>query len=68
MLMTARDVARYMRLDVQTVYRKARAGEIPCYRLGKAVRFKQEKIDEFLEGGNYAKKDGTRCRSNLAIK
>lgn len=68
MLMTARDVARYIGLDVQTVYRKARTGELPCYKLGRPVRFDKDEIDETMKGGNNAKKDGTRRRSDLADK
>lgn len=59
-LMKARDAAEYIGCDVQTVYRKARAGELPCYRLGKLVRFKKMELDEAMRGGRNAKNDETR--------
>jgi len=66
-LMKAADVARYIGVNVRTVYRKAQDSELPCYRLGTAIRFKKEEIDEAMKGEIYAKKASTRCRSNPAI-
>ena len=65
-LMRATEVAQYAQVNVQTIYRKARSGDLPCYRIGTAIRFKQEEIDLALKGGNYAKKGETRSRSYLA--
>lgn len=47
-VMTAEQLARYLQLDEQTVYRKARAGEIPAVHIGKALRFKKDVIDGWL--------------------
>ena len=66
-LMKATDVARYIGVNVRTVYRKAQCGELPCYRLGASVRFKKEEIDEAMKGEIHAKKASTRCRSNPAF-
>lgn len=52
--MRATEVAQYAQVNVQTVYRKARNGDLPCYRIGTAIRFKREEIDKALKGGNYA--------------
>ena len=62
-LMTADEVARYIGVDVRTVYRKAREGELPRYKLGNRVRFKLEEIDMAMKGDNDAKKGRTRSRS-----
>lgn len=35
----------YMGVNVRTVYRKAKDGTIPCYRIGRAMRFKKEEIE-----------------------
>ncbi len=47
-VMTAEQLAKYLQLDEQTVYRKARSGEIPAVRIGKSLRFKKEVIDGWL--------------------
>lgn len=65
-LVGANEVAKYVNENVQTVYRKAREGTYPVYRTGRLVRFKLSEIDEAMKGGRNAKKDGTRCRSDLA--
>jgi excisionase family DNA binding protein len=47
-VMTAEQLAKYLQLDEQTVYRKARAGQIPAVHIGKTLRFKKEVIDDWL--------------------
>lgn len=47
-VMTAEQVAEYLQINKQTVYRRARAGEIPSIRIGKVLRFKKEVIDGWL--------------------
>jgi len=47
-VMTAEQLAKYLQLDEQTVYRKARAGQIPAVHIGKTLRFKKEVIDGWL--------------------
>lgn len=48
-VMTAEQLAKYLQLDEQTVYRKARAGQIPAIRIGKILRFKKDIVDEWLK-------------------
>lgn len=48
-MMTAREVAGYMRIPVQMVYRKTQSGELPHYRLGRSIRYKQDEIDAALK-------------------
>lgn len=49
-LFTARELARVLCLNEQTLYRMARRGEIPCVRIGrKAIRFDLEQVREALE-------------------
>ena len=47
-VMTAGQLAHYLQLDEQTVYRKAKRGEIPAVHIGKTLRFKKDLIDGWL--------------------
>jgi len=47
-VMTVGQLAQYLQLDEQTVYRKAKRGEIPVVRIGKTMRFKKDLIDGWL--------------------
>ena len=47
-IMTAQEVAQYLRLDKATIYRLAQAGEIPAVKVGRTWRFKKELIDEWF--------------------
>jgi len=47
-VMTVEELAEYLRLDRQTVYRKFRSGELPGVKIGKAIRFKRDVIDGWL--------------------
>lgn len=66
MMMLAREVAEYTRVDVQTIYRKVKSGEIPCYRIGNAIRFKLDEVEMAMKEEKNAKKGRTRSRSYLA--
>lgn len=47
-LLTAKEVARYLKLDVQTVYRLASSGALPRIKIGGSLRFKKSVIDGWL--------------------
>ncbi|HHE71173.1 MAG TPA: DNA-binding protein [Chloroflexi bacterium] len=47
-IMTAQEVAQYLRLAEATVYKLAQAGEIPAVKVGRAWRFKKALIDEWF--------------------
>lgn len=47
-IMTVQEVAEYLRLNEMTIYRLARAGEIPALKIGRNWRFKKELIDEWF--------------------
>lgn len=47
-VMTTEQLAEYLQLDKQTIYRKARAGQIPSISIGKTIRFKKDVIDGWL--------------------
>ena len=48
-LMTVEEVAQYLRLNPQTVYRKAKAGELPAVRIGRAIRFRRSELESWLK-------------------
>ena len=47
-LLSVEELAKYLQLNEQTIYRKVDSGEIPSVRLGGAIRFRQEDIDKWL--------------------
>ncbi len=49
-IMTPREVAQYLKMSVLTVYKHAKVGIIPGFRVGNSWRFDKGKIDELLVG------------------
>jgi excisionase family DNA binding protein len=47
-LLEAEDVARYLGMRTDWVYREARAGRLPHVRLGRAVRFRRESLEAWV--------------------
>ena len=47
--MIVKDVAEYLQLSRDQIYRLAQRGKIPASRVGTRWRFKREKIDEWIE-------------------
>lgn len=57
-LLTVDEVAEYLRLNRETVLRKARKGEIPAIKMGyRSYRFHRKQIDEWLKAKAETKKD-----------
>lgn len=48
-MMTTREVAEYLRLNAATVYKLARAGQIPGAKVGRVWRFKKQIIDKWFQ-------------------
>lgn len=48
-LMTIDEVATYLRLSKDTVYRMAQAGKVPASKVGTQWRFRKEDVDRWLE-------------------
>lgn len=49
-LLTTEDVANYLKVDVVTVRRLVKRGELSAYRVGNEFRFTEQDIRTFLEG------------------
>ena len=47
-VMNVDEVARYLKVVPDTIYRKARRGEIPAVKMGKVWRFPKETLDRWL--------------------
>ncbi len=47
-IMTLEEVAKYLKLQPQTVYKWAQEGQIPGAKLGKEWRFRRRILDECL--------------------
>jgi excisionase family DNA binding protein len=48
-IMNVHDVASYLRLSEAKVYRLAKEGSVPSFRLGKSWRFRRDLIDEWTK-------------------
>jgi excisionase family DNA binding protein len=47
-VLTAREVADFLRLPLSTVYDLARRGVLPGHRVGRAWRFVRQEIEQWL--------------------
>jgi excisionase family DNA binding protein len=48
-LLNVREAAQYLGLEVDTVYKKARLREVPCVKVGRALRFDVRALERFVE-------------------
>ena len=51
-IMTPKEVANYLKMSVLTVYKHAKQGTIPGFRIGNSWRFDKNRIDAALLGGD----------------
>ena len=65
-IMTVAEVAEYLRINPQTVYRKAKAGEIPAVRIGRAIRFRRSELESWLSGKTVVSDLSPAASSELA--
>ena len=59
-LMTIEEVADYLRLSKDTVYRMAQSGRIPASKVGTQWRFRQEDVDGWLDENKNVTRKGTK--------
>lgn len=60
-LWTVREVAAFLSMSPQWVYKQADLGALPCVRLGASLRFRPEVVRAYLE----ANERGQRARGLL---
>jgi excisionase family DNA binding protein len=47
--LTVKEVAQYLKLSPDLIYKLAQQGKIPASKVGTAWRFKKQKIDQWME-------------------
>jgi len=56
-ILTTKELCEYLKLTEVTIYKYAKEGKIPGFRVGSRWRFDKDQIDEFLkskeEGNTY---------------
>ncbi len=52
--MTVRDVAGYLNVDEKTVYRLAKRGELPGFKVAGAWRFKRADLEDWIDNQKKA--------------
>ena len=57
-ILTVEEVARYLKMHPQTVYKWAQEGQIPGTKLGKEWRFRKSIIDEWIDMSIVLSKSG----------
>jgi excisionase family DNA binding protein len=48
-LLNVREAALYLGLEVDTVYKKSRLREVPCVKVGRALRFDVKALEQYIE-------------------
>ena len=48
--MTLQEVAEYLQLSKDLIYRLAQSGRIPASKVGSRWRFRRERVDRLMEG------------------
>lgn len=49
-VLTVEEVAAWLRINKKTVYDAAKAGQIPCCKVGRILRFSREAVLNWLHG------------------
>ena len=62
-VMTLAEVARYLRINRSTVYRMARDGTLPSWKLGNVWRFKKEAIERWIATTQRAQQQKVRRKA-----
>jgi excisionase family DNA binding protein len=57
-IMTLEEVAHYLKLKPQTVYKWAQEEQIPAAKLGKEWRFRKSLLDEWIDSSIILSKGG----------
>ena len=57
-ILTVQEVANYLRIDIRTVYRLAKKGDIPCIKIGRQWRFNRNDIKELVSVGHRTGETG----------
>lgn len=47
-IFTVQELAAYLRMKPVTIYKHAKAGKLPCFKVGANWRFKKSTIDRWI--------------------
>lgn len=50
--MSVNEVARFLSISRDSVYRLVRSGALPAVKVGERLRFRPEEIDRYLDRGS----------------
>lgn len=67
-LMDIKETAEYLQMNKMTVYKLARQGKIPAFRVASEWRFKKELIDSWLMNQLKGKKDFENLKTQEAFE
>ena len=59
--MTVKEVAAYLKLSTDLIYRFAQQGKIPASRVGGRWRFNRKKIDKWMDAQSVAEEEPARA-------
>jgi excisionase family DNA binding protein len=48
-LLSVREAAQYLGLEVDTIYKKSRLREVPSVKVGRALRFDVKALERYIE-------------------
>lgn len=54
-MMTIRELGAYLRMPEKTLYRIAKSGKVPGFKVGASWRFRKSEIDKWIEKQEYNK-------------
>jgi excisionase family DNA binding protein len=57
-IMTVKQLADYFQIDEHSVYRMARKGVIPAFKIANQWRFKKSVIDKWIESKQFGTMEG----------
>lgn len=47
--LSTKEAARYLGINLRTLYRFIDAGDLPAYKFGRVIRLRQDELDRFIE-------------------
>ena len=65
--LTTEEVLEYLNVNVRTVYRLIKAGNIPAIRVGRQWRFRKRDLDNWLERQRHGDKPGVTHRRRRVL-
>jgi len=67
-LMTIDEVAEYLKLSKETLYKKVRKKEIPAIKIGRLWRFRKEVIEKWIEEKAKSLPEKRKKRKKIKLK